>query len=80
MKMLKHESAKLFNNILINCSVTPMVNNLESSKLSQQTNVEKFVKLCCEALEYKRFLCFFEETFNMSEQVDLVFQLSDKCM
>ena len=78
LKMLKQEIAKLFNNIFLNCSVNPMINNIEElAKESQHHHIEKFIKICCEVLEYKRFLCYFEEKFNFSEQVDLVFQLAD---
>ena len=81
LKTLKHEIARLFNNMFLNCSVNPMISNLETSNESEHhQHIEKFIKICCEVLEYKRFLCYFEEAFNFSEQVDLVFQLANKYM
>lgn len=70
---------KVFNLIIQYTLVNPIVENIDAFKSSQQiqSNIDNFVKICCDVLDDKRFLCYYEEKFNLSEQIDLIFQVSD---
>jgi hypothetical protein len=84
LKRLKLEIIKLFNNILNESSVKPIVENIDESDDQQQQRIQScidnFVKICCETLECKRFLCFYEEHYNLAEQLDLVYQITNNKM
>jgi activating signal cointegrator complex subunit 2 len=58
LKSLKHQSAKLFSNILLTCAVTPVVNSIEETGKSNQFYAEKFVRLCCEVWSTSGFFAF----------------------
>ncbi|RNA20224.1 activating signal cointegrator 1 complex subunit 2 isoform X1 [Brachionus plicatilis] len=77
---LKYEMTKLFSLIFEHSLVKPIIESLDSFSSSDQIQqlTDSFVKICCDILEDKHFLCYFEEKFNFSEQIDLIFQLSQE--
>lgn len=76
---LKYEMAKLFNLIVDNSLVKPIIESLDSFSSNDQTQqlIDSFVKICSDILDDKHFLCYYEEKFNFSEQIDLIYQLSN---
>lgn len=87
IKCLKYQLAKTLNSIITNCCVKPIIDNLDSSNckssmLQHQAEFyfDNFLKLCCDLLEDKRLLCYYEQHFGLLEQIELVYQLSDNRM
>jgi hypothetical protein len=82
LKTLKHELAKLFNKMLVTCSLKPIMDNLEGLNDPEQMQyyIENFMKLCYAILEEKHFLCYYEDKFHLSEQIEIVYQVSDNRM
>jgi hypothetical protein len=57
------------------------LDSLSSYNTEQMQNyIESFLKLCYELLEEKNFLCYYEEKFNLCEQIELVFEMSGNRM
>ena len=84
LKTLKYQQTKLFKEIVESNSVKPLISNLDNPvfsqdqiKVQEQECVDYFVQVCCDIMEEKRFLCYYEEKFSMSEQITLVRQLTD---
>jgi hypothetical protein len=83
VKWLKYELTKVFNKIILNCCMNPIIENLDNKlPASQQIDyyLDNFMKICCDLLEDKRFLCYYEEKFDLSQNLELVYQLGDKKM
>jgi hypothetical protein len=82
LRTLKHEQAKLFNKILVTCSLKPIMDNLEGLNDPEQAQfyIDNFLKLCYAILEEKNFLCYYEDKFQLSEQIEIVYQISDNRM
>lgn len=84
LKALKFQLAKLFKKIFETSSISPILMNVDSiepNKESELRNyVDKFFKTCSDLLEYEQFLCYYEEKFKLSEQIDIVVQLSGSHM
>lgn len=76
LRGLKSEMLTLFHQILVESSLKPMMNNLDSGRDQTQNHFDNFFRLCYELLEEKHFLCYYEEKFGLVEQVELVFQMS----
>ena len=51
---------------------------LETGKSEQENQryFDTFVNILCEILENKRFLCFYEEKHQLSEQIELMMQIA----
>ncbi|CAF0807739.1 unnamed protein product [Brachionus calyciflorus] len=78
LSALKYQMAKVFSLILQHSLIDPIIENVDTFKTSQQIQslIDNFVKICCDILDDKRFMCYYEEKFNLSEQIDLVYQVS----
>lgn len=80
--------ARLFKKIFDICSINPILkrddesNGIISESASSsppkklQYYVDIFFKICSHMLEYEKFLCYYEEKFKLSEQIDIVVQFS----
>lgn len=84
LKILKYQLSKLFKFILESGSIKPMIANLDNPALShdqikvqEQECLDYFIQVCCDIMEEKRFLCYYEEKFSLSEQISLIAQLTD---
>lgn len=79
---LKFEMAKLFNLIIDNSLIKPIIESLDSFSSNDQTQklIDSFIKICSDILDDKNFLCYYEEKYNFSEQIDLIYQLSNEKM
>lgn len=75
IKLLKFQVAKMFNNILANCTIAGVIKSVGDVQQCSR-HVENFIKLSCDLLEHKHFLCFYEENFKLTEQLDLVTQIA----
>jgi hypothetical protein len=76
LKSLKYEFGKLFNNMLSNSYVSPIMESIDSSNQKIQSCVDNFVRICHDLLEYPKFLCYYEEKFHLNDQVDLIYQIN----
>ena len=70
----------LFNSILVNCCVNPIIENMDASQQNQNANIDLFIRTCCDMFNEKRFLCYLEENYNLSEHVELIFQVASENM
>ncbi len=84
LKTLKFQQTKLFKEVIESNSIKPLISNLDNPvfsqdqiKVQEQECVNYFVQVCCDIMEEKRFLCYYEEKFSMSEQINLVQQLTE---
>jgi len=86
---LKYQLARLFKKIFDICSINPILkrddeSNFISSESASSSSppkklqfyVDIFFKICSHMLEYEKFLCYYEEKFQLSEQIDIVVQFS----
>lgn len=87
LKKLKYKLAKLFKEILEYGSIKQLIANLDNPAFSQdqirvqeQELVDYFIQICCDVMEEKRFLCYYEEQFSLSEQIMLIAQLANDKM
>ena len=82
LKRLKYQLTKLFKRIFESCSLTPIINSLEASQNQEiiENCIENFVKLCSDLLEHEKFACYYEEKFNLSDQIGLMVQLTNNKM
>ena len=67
------------------CSITPIIENLDQSTgrgedSNMQYYVDTFVKIICELIDDRRFLCYLEEKFQVSEQIQLIVEIADEKM
>jgi hypothetical protein len=79
LKCLKFHLTKLFKKIFESNTIKPLIKNLDNLNQEEQTQycVDTFTRICCDLLEDERFLCYYEEKFNLSEQIGLMVQLSN---
>jgi len=87
LKLLEYQLVKLFHCIFTNSLIKPVVQQLDTNQEEYGKQsfdihycVDNLVKICCDLLESKRFLCFYEDHFALSEQIELFYTLSNNKM
>lgn len=80
IKWLKYEFASVYNKILHISCINPILENADKASNQIDYYVDNFMKVCCDMLEDRRFLCYFERKFNLTDSLDVVYQLSGKKM
>ena len=73
---------KLFKKIFEYCTSMPIINNLDATQNQEliQNYIDNFVKLCSDLLDTEKFACYYEEKFNLSDQIGLMVQLTNNKM
>lgn len=76
LKCLIYQSTRTLNIIITEHCVNPALSssNMELNQRQQQA-ADDFLKLCCDLIEEKRLVCYYERHFDLKDQVELMFQL-----
>ena len=53
---------------------------MDTNQQNQSATIELFIRICCDMFNEKRFLCYLEENYNLSENVELIFQVANENM
>jgi activating signal cointegrator complex subunit 2 len=48
----------------------------QNEKPTLQTHIDKFIKLCSDLLEFRRFASYYEHKHQLSDQIEMIFQIS----
>jgi len=87
LKKLKYKLAKLFKEILESGSIKQLISNIDNPtfskdqiRIQEQELVDYFIEICYDIMEDKRFLCYYEEQYSLSEQIMLIAQLTNDKM
>lgn len=73
IKCLIYQAVKLLNVIVSECCVRPVLS-------SSDHQAENFIKICCDLVENKRLISYYERNFGLLEQLNKVYESSSDQM